>query len=88
MHAPLFAFISSTFFQQISICLLEWLDRVDQVTWEAEELMMKDENTSCFNLKSRYQLGRQAFKKAQDIDGIQEPRNFPEGISYVSLHGQ
>ena len=44
--------------------------------------MMKDENTSCFNLKSRYQLGRQACKKLQDIDGIQTARNFPDGISH------
>ena len=46
--------------------------------------MMKDENNkiSCFNLKSRYQLGRRAYKKAQVIVEIQEERNFPYHISY------
>ena len=61
-----------------------WLKQVDEITGEAEELMMKDENNkiSCFNLKSRYQLGRQASKKAQVIVEIQEARDFPDGVSY------
>ena len=61
-----------------------WLNRVDLITREAEELMMKDENNkiSCFSLKSRYQLGREAYKKAHVIVGIQEARDFPDGVSY------
>ena len=61
-----------------------WLKQVDKITGEAEELIMKDEKNkiSCFNLKSRYQLGRQAYKKAQVIVGIQEARDFPDGISH------
>ena len=61
-----------------------WLKQVDEITGEAEELMMKDENNkiSCFNLKSRYQLGRRASKKAQVIVEIQEARDFPDGVSY------
>ncbi|RVX18684.1 Disease resistance protein [Vitis vinifera] len=64
----------------------EWLNRVDEVTGEAEELK-KDENKSCFhgwcpNLKSRYLLSREADKKAQVIVEVQEDRNFPDGVSY------
>ncbi|KAJ9682205.1 hypothetical protein PVL29_018199 [Vitis rotundifolia] len=64
----------------------EWLNRVDEVTGEAEELK-KDENKSCFhgwcpNLKSRYLLSRKADKKAQVIVEVQEDRNFPDGVSY------
>ena len=68
----------------------EWLNRVDQITGEAEAfvLMTDDQNMSCFNgrcpnLISRYQLGREAYKKAQIIVGIQTDRNFPDGISYT-----
>ena len=68
----------------------EWLNRVDQITGEAEAfvLMTDDQNMSCFNgwcpnLISRYQLGREAYKKAQVIVGIQTARNFPDGISYT-----
>ena len=65
----------------------EWLNRVDQITGEAEALMIDDQNMSCLNgwcpnLISRYQLGREAYKKAQVIVGIQKDRNFPDGISY------
>ena len=65
----------------------EWLNRVDQITGEAETLMIDDQNMSCLNgwcpnLISRYQLGREAYKKAQVIVGIQKDRNFPDGISY------
>ncbi|KAJ9682531.1 hypothetical protein PVL29_018450 [Vitis rotundifolia] len=64
----------------------EWLNRVDEIIGEAEEFK-KDENKSCFNgwcpnLKSRYQLSREADKKAQVIVEIQEHRNFPDGVSY------
>ena len=47
---------------EIKPIVQDWLNRVDQITREAEELMMKDENNkiSCFILKSRHQLGRQA----------------------------
>ncbi|XP_059598477.1 probable disease resistance protein At4g27220 [Vitis vinifera] len=63
----------------------EWLNRVDGITEEAEELM-KDENKSCFNgwcpnLKSRYLLSRKADKKAQVIVQIQKEGNFPHGVS-------
>ena len=47
--------------------------------------MMNDEKNnkiSCFNLKSRYQLGREAYKKAQVIVEIQDAHNFPDGVSY------
>ncbi|XP_034680166.1 uncharacterized protein LOC117910214 isoform X2 [Vitis riparia] len=64
----------------------EWLNRVDVITGEAEELM-KDENKSCFNgwcpnLKSRYLLSRKAYKKAQVIVKIQKECIFPHGVSY------
>ena len=39
-------------------------------------------NGWCPNLISRYQLGREAYKKVQVIVGIQTARNFPDGISY------
>ena len=63
----------------------EWLNRVDGITKDAEELM-KDENKSCFNgwcpnLKSRYLLSRKADKKAQVIVQIQKEGNFPHGVS-------
>ena len=65
----------------------DWLNRVDQITGEAEALMTDDQNMSCLNgwcpnLISRYQLGREAYKKAQVLVGIQTARNFPDGISY------
>ena len=74
---------------EITPAVREWLDRVDQITGEAEAfLLMRDgQNMSCLNgwcpnLISRYQLGREAYKKAQVIVGIQTARNFPDGISY------
>ncbi|RVW53210.1 Disease resistance protein [Vitis vinifera] len=71
---------------QIRPIVQEWLNRVDEITGEAEELK-KDENKSCFNgwcpnLKSRYLLSREADKKAQVIVEVQENRNFPDGVSY------
>ena len=64
----------------------EWLNRVDVITGEAEELI-KDENKSCFNgwcpnLKSRYLVSRKAYKKAQVIVKIQKEGNFPHEVSY------
>ncbi|KAJ9682210.1 hypothetical protein PVL29_018203 [Vitis rotundifolia] len=64
----------------------KWLSRVDEVTGEAEELK-KDDNKSCFNgwcpnLKSRYLLSREAYKKAQVIVEVQGDRNFPDGVSH------
>ena len=72
---------------EIRPAVREWLNRVDQITGEAEALMTDDQNMSCLNgwcpnLISRYQLGREAYKKAQVIVGIQTARNFPHGISY------
>ena len=72
---------------EIRPAVREWLNRVDQITGEAEALMIDDQNMSCLNgwcpnLISRYQLGREAYKKAQVIVGIQKDRNFPDGISY------
>ena len=72
---------------EIRPAVREWLNRVDQITREAEALMIDDQNMSCLNgwcpnLISRYQLGREAYKKAQVIVGIQKDRNFPDGISY------
>ena len=66
----------------------DWLNRVDQITGEAEALMTDDQNMSGLNgwcpiLISRYQLGREAYKKAQVIVEIQTARNFPDGISYT-----
>ncbi|KAJ9682087.1 hypothetical protein PVL29_018124 [Vitis rotundifolia] len=71
---------------QIRPNVQEWLNRVDEITGEAEELK-KDENKSCFNgwcpnLKSRYLLSREADKKAQVIVEVQGNRNFPNGVSY------
>ena len=65
----------------------EWLNRVDRNTGEAEALMTDDQNMSCVNgwcphLISRYQLGREAYKRAQVIVGIQKARHFPDGIAY------
>ncbi|KAL6324386.1 hypothetical protein AAG906_012990 [Vitis piasezkii] len=64
----------------------EWLNRVDEITGEAEALK-KDENKSCFNgwcpnLKSRYLLSKEADKKAQVIVEVQEENNFPHDVSY------
>ncbi|KAL6348525.1 hypothetical protein AAG906_013145 [Vitis piasezkii] len=63
-----------------------WLNRVEEITGEAEELK-KDENKSCFNgwcpnLKSRYLLSRKADKMVPIIVEVQEDRNFPDGVSY------
>ncbi|KAJ9682203.1 hypothetical protein PVL29_018197 [Vitis rotundifolia] len=71
---------------QIRPIVQEWLNRVDEITGEAEELK-KDENKSCFNgwcpnLKSRYLLSREADKKAQVIVEVQGNRNFPDGVSF------
>ncbi|XP_034707669.1 disease resistance protein At4g27190-like isoform X2 [Vitis riparia] len=64
----------------------EWLNRVHEITREAEALK-KDENKSCFNgwcpnLKSRYLLSREADKKAQVIVEVQGNRNFPDGVAF------
>ena len=73
---------------EIRPAVQDWLNRVDQITGEAEALMTDDQNMSCLNgwcpnLISRYQLGREAYKKAQVIVGIRTARNFPDGISYT-----
>ncbi|KAL6324451.1 hypothetical protein AAG906_013055 [Vitis piasezkii] len=67
----------------------DWLTRADKKTREAKTFMEdeKKRTKSCFNgwcpnLKSRYQLGREADKKAQVIAEIREHRNFPDGVSY------
>ena len=67
----------------------DWLNEVDQITGEADAfvLMTDDQNMSCLNgwcpnLITRYQFGREAYKMAQVIVGIQTARNFPDGISY------
>ena len=77
---------------EIRPAVQDWLNQVDQITGEAEAfvLMRDDQNMSCLNgwcpnLISRYQLGREAYKKAQVIVGIQTARNFPHGISYSVL---
>ena len=72
---------------EIRPAVRDWLNEVDQITGEAEALMTDDQNMSCLNgwcpnLISRYQLGREAYKKAQVIVGIRTARNFPDGISY------
>ena len=72
---------------EIRPAVQDWLNRVDRITGEAEALMTDDQNMSCLNgwcpnLITRYQLGREAYKKAQVIVGIQTARNFPDGISY------
>ena len=74
---------------EIRPAVREWMNRVDQITGEADAfvLMRDGQNMSCLNgwcpnLISRYQLGREAYKKAQVIVGIQTARNFPDGISY------
>ena len=75
---------------EIRPAVQDWLNQVDRITVEAEALMRDDQNMSCLNgwcpnLISRYQLGREAYKKAQVIVGIQTARNFPHGISYSVL---
>ena len=75
---------------EIRPAVQDWLNQVDRITVEAEALMRDDQNMSCLNgwcpnLLSRYQLGREAYKKAQVIVGIQTARNFPHGISYSVL---
>ena len=75
---------------EIRPAVQDWLNRVDQITGEAEALMIDDQNMSCLNgwcpnLITRYQLGREAYKKVQVIVGIQTARNFPDGISYSVL---
>ena len=75
---------------EIRPAVQDWLNQVDRITVEAEALMRDDQNMSCLNgwcpnLISRYQLGREAYKKAQVIVGIQTARNFPDGISYSVL---
>ncbi|KAJ9682527.1 hypothetical protein PVL29_018446 [Vitis rotundifolia] len=67
----------------------DWLTQADENTGEAKTFMEdeKKRTKSCFygwcpNLKSRYQLGREADKKAQVIVEIQQHRNFPDGVSY------
>ncbi|KAL6325829.1 hypothetical protein AAG906_026658 [Vitis piasezkii] len=71
---------------QIRPIVQEWLNRVDEITGEVEELK-KDENKSCFNgwcpnLKSRYLLSREADKKARVIVEVQGGGNFPNGVSH------
>eukprot|EP00261_Vitis_vinifera_P039423 XP_019080666.1 PREDICTED: uncharacterized protein LOC100248775 isoform X2 [Vitis vinifera] len=67
----------------------DWQTRADKKTREAKTFMEDEKNRtkSCFNgwcpnLMSRYQLGREAHKKAQVIAEIREHRNFPDGVSY------
>ncbi|XP_059598352.1 uncharacterized protein LOC104881433 isoform X3 [Vitis vinifera] len=67
----------------------DWQTRADKKTREAKTFMEDEKNRtkSCFNgwcpnLMSRYQLGREANKKAQVIAEIREHRNFPDGVSY------
>ncbi|RVW64551.1 hypothetical protein CK203_040375 [Vitis vinifera] len=76
--------------QELGLPIVEdWLTRADENTGEAKTFMEdeKKRTKSCFygwcpNLKSRYQLGREADKKAQVIVEIQQHRNFPDGVSY------
>ena len=67
----------------------DWLDRADMKTREAETFMEyeKKRTKSCFNgwcpnLKSRYQLGREADEKAQDIIEIRKARNFLDPVAH------
>ena len=60
---------------QIRPTVQHWLTRADELTRQAEVLMI-DENKSCFNgwcpnLKSRYQLSKKAQKMSYVIDKIQ-----------------
>ncbi|RVW53311.1 Disease resistance protein [Vitis vinifera] len=66
-----------------------WLTRADKKTREAKTFMEDEKNRtkSCFNgwcpnLKSRYQLGREADEKAQDIIEIQKARISPDGVAH------
>ncbi|XP_034708971.1 probable disease resistance protein At4g27220 [Vitis riparia] len=56
-----------------------WLTRTEGIIQTARTLI-EDENaanTSCFNLKLRYQRSRQAKKQSGDICKMQEENNFP-----------
>ncbi|XP_034707644.1 uncharacterized protein LOC117930941 isoform X2 [Vitis riparia] len=56
----------------------KWLTRAEGIIQKAEELIKaeKTANTSCFNLKLRYQRSRQAKKQSGDIGKIQEECKF------------
>ncbi|XP_034706659.1 uncharacterized protein LOC117930230 isoform X4 [Vitis riparia] len=72
----------------------DWLDRAEKNTGEAETFMQdeKKRTKSCFNgrcpnLKSRYDLGKEAKKKAAVIVEIRKKRIFPHGVSFGVLPG-
>ena len=54
----------------------KWLTRTEGIIQKAKELIEDEKaaNTSCFNLKSRYQRSRQAKKQSGDIGQIQESK--------------
>ena len=61
----------------------KWLTRTEGIIQKAKELIEDEKatNTSCFNLKLRYQRSRQAKKQFGDIGKIQEENKF-DRVSY------
>ncbi|KAJ9682085.1 hypothetical protein PVL29_018123 [Vitis rotundifolia] len=60
-----------------------WLTSTEGIIQKAKELIEDEKaaNTSCFNLKLRYQRSRQAKKRSGDIGKIQEENKF-DRVSY------
>ncbi|XP_034707108.1 probable disease resistance protein At1g62630 [Vitis riparia] len=61
----------------------KWLTRTEGIIQKAKELIEDERaaNTSCFNLKLRYQRSRQSKKQSGDIGKIQEENKF-DRVSY------
>ncbi|KAJ9560200.1 hypothetical protein OSB04_005360 [Centaurea solstitialis] len=54
-----------------------WLEEVAEIKTDADKITSSNGNTGCFNVKARYQMGRNAWKTAQEIE-----RFLQEGLAF------
>ncbi|KAL7201226.1 hypothetical protein ACSBR1_033017 [Camellia fascicularis] len=68
-----------------------WVGLVDEITSDSDKFLEADQekanhrcfNGWCINLWARYKFGKEAFKKAREIEKLQEKANF-ETVSYTT----
>ncbi|KAF5930703.1 hypothetical protein HYC85_031576 [Camellia sinensis] len=68
-----------------------WVGQVDEITSDTDKFLEADQekanhrcfNGWCINLWARYKFGKEAFKKAREIEKLQEKANF-ETVSYTT----
>lgn len=71
---------------EIEANVIEWFDKVDEVSSKADRFFHTDmeQNRSCLNLKTRYRLSKSANKMRLQIDSILSEGNFSR-ISYSPI---